>query len=232
MKTNGYRRGSVLMEFIIVFPIYLILFAGTVMVGDMLIHSNRLVSADRVAAFGVEGWAASGWNRVTSSVFHPQTEIADDGSRQDVLSQNTARHYAEVSGPWTVCAAATAQDSYKPLAGGTLGQLLGARVLLNDAAGPLSGDLRAWKAGRGVTMHSKGTDVEKCFYVLKRRRGMSLWRDMVSGLLLNDWWLGEVVNERWFDESTIENGVGRCEHAEYMNIASYFRYGWPAGWQE
>ena len=44
MKANGHRRGSVLMEFIIVFPIYLILFAGTVSIGDMLIHSNRLVS--------------------------------------------------------------------------------------------------------------------------------------------------------------------------------------------
>lgn len=232
MKTNSQRRGSVLMEFIIVFPIYLVLFAGTVMLGDMLIHSNRLASADRVAAFGVEGWSASGWERVTSSVFHPQTEIADDGSRQDVLSQKTDQHYAEESGPWSVCAAATAQDSYKPLAGGTLGQLLGARVLMNTAANPLPRDLLPWEAGSGVMMRSKGTDVANCFYVLKRRRGTSSWRDMISGLLLNDWWLKEVVEEKWFNEKKIEEGFGHCKRAENENIESYRLYDWPHEWVE
>ena len=43
-------RGSVMMEFIIVFPIYLVLFAAIMALGDMLVHSIRLPSAERTAA--------------------------------------------------------------------------------------------------------------------------------------------------------------------------------------
>ena len=38
------ERGSVLMELIVVFPIYLVLFGGVFMIGDMLVKSIRLAS--------------------------------------------------------------------------------------------------------------------------------------------------------------------------------------------
>ena len=143
MKPYEHRRGSVLMEFIIVFPIYLILFAGTVAIGDMLIHSNRLVSADRVLATEVDGHGGgsvsrtSAWNTMVQMAFHPGVEIGDDGGNQDVLSKSMAPHYADATGPWSVCALATAHDGYKLLAGGTLGQLLSARMLVGGGEGVL-----------------------------------------------------------------------------------------------
>ena len=172
MKTNGHRHGSVLMEFIIVFPIYLILFAGTVAIGDMLIHSNRLVSADRVAAYRVDGRESLAWHLIAGMVFYPGVEIADNGVNQDLLSPSNTAHYADATGPWSVCALASAHDSYRLLAGGTLGQLLAARMLV---ARPTSGgggtqDVLDQLADEdGVDMVSKDTRNGVSFYTLKRR---------------------------------------------------------------
>ena len=251
MKANGHRRGSVLMEFIIVFPIYLILFAGTVSIGDMLIHSNRLVSADRVLATEVDGHGGgvvsgtSAWNTMVQMAFHPGVEIADDGEDQDALSKNMDAHYADSTGPWSVCALATAHDSYRLLAGGTLGQLLSARMLVGGG-GP---DILDQFAG-GVDMVSKDTRNVASFYTLKRRdhykqrneerRGYNLyidadsrnWRDrnFVSRLLRRkngvEYWRSEVANEGWHSADTINGGENlplRSEASD-RNLRDYKRY--------
>lgn len=247
MKTNGQRRGSVLMEFIIVFPIYLILFAGTMAVGDMLIHSNRLVSADRMAAFDVDGRPVSGWGLISSLVFHPASEIADDGSAQDTLSENTVAHYADATGPWSVCALASAHDSYKLLAGGTLGQLLAARMLVGGGGS----DILDQFAG-GVNMVSKDTNNGASFYTLKRRdhytqrnerrKGKNKyidedsrnWRDRgnVSRLLRTQGrpgtenWRLEVAKEGWHTADTIHGSVRLSDSdAKGSNLPDYKRYG-------
>lgn len=240
------------MEFIIVFPIYLILFAGTVAIGDMLIHSNRLISADRVAAFDVDGHSGgtvsgtSVWNTMVQMAFHPGVEIADDGLDQDTLSENTNAHYADETGPWSVCALATAQDSYKMLAGGTLGQLLAARMLVGGG----DSDILDEFAG-GVNMVSKDTRNVVSFYTLKRRdhykqrneerKGTNLhidsdsrnWRDrhLVSRLLRRDenqteYWKSEVANEFWHSADTINGGQNVELRAEASgdNLKDYARY--------
>ena len=242
------------MEFIIVFPIYLILFAGTVAIGDMLIHSNRLVSADRVLATEVDGHGrgnvsgTSAWNTMVQMAFHPGVEIADDGGNQDALSKNMVPHYADATGPWSVCALATAHDGYKLLAGGTLGQLLSARMLVGGGSGS---DILDQFAG-GVDMVSKDTRNVASFYTLKRRdhytqrneerKGRNKymdadsrnWRDRhyVSRLLRTQGgpgtenWRVEVANEGWHTAETVQGsaGLSSCSEASGTKITGYSRY--------
>lgn len=248
------------MEFIIVFPIYLILFAGTVAIGDMMLHSNRLISADRVAAFEVDGHRGGsvsrllGWNEVAGMMFHPGVEIADDGSNQDTLSKNINPRYADSTGPWSVCALATAQDNYKLLAGGTLGQLLSVPVLLGPAGNNVNNNtLNQLALPGGLTMVSKDTRNVASFYTLKRRDNYRQrnekrhgtnkyigadsqnWRDRhyVSRLLrtqrgpgTENWWL-EVAGENWHTADTINGGGNRRLETEASgaNIPEYKRYG-------
>lgn len=195
-RVCAMRRGSVMMEFIIVFPIYLVLWGATFAIGDMLIHSNRLTSADRIAAFEA-AFTASGrvdtlargnvsgvWNFVTGLLFRPLglTEIADDRTAQDALSYagTTAVHYAHDNAPWTMCVATTARDDYKLMGGGTLGQLLFADWYLSDATGTDQADANSplgdWRAGRRTAMSSKESVADALggnrysYYTLRRRR--------------------------------------------------------------
>ena len=115
MKANRHNRGSVLMEFIIVFPIYLVLLGGVFMIGDMAIKTTRLAEADRTRAFDLEATnegdrtISDGWNQIRDLLF-PVTVINED----DVHEENY-RHYAdpEFRGPWTVAVGAKVCNEYK-----------------------------------------------------------------------------------------------------------------------
>ena len=137
MKANRHNRGSVLMEFIIVFPIYLVLFGGVFMIGDMLVKATRLASADRVLAFDIEGDAnARGWPHAVddrkpdgtmkksyeSEVLFPNSQT--DGDNEDLVLENDALRltryaYAGPSsnepfkGPWSVAVGTRTKDRYK-----------------------------------------------------------------------------------------------------------------------
>lgn len=131
MKANRHNRGSVLMEFIIVFPIYLVLFGGVFMVGDMLVKATRLASADRVLAFDIEGDAnARGWPHAVggrnpdgtmkksyeSEVLFPNSQT--DGDNEDLVLENDAlklTRYANSSfkGPWSVAVGTRTKDRYR-----------------------------------------------------------------------------------------------------------------------
>lgn len=52
------RKGSVMMEFLLVVPIYLALLGGTFIVGDMLIRSIKLAHADRLWAMSRDEFGA------------------------------------------------------------------------------------------------------------------------------------------------------------------------------
>lgn len=263
MKTNGSRRGSVLMEFIIVFPIYLVLFAGLVAIGDRVLHSNRLISADRAAAYEVDGrsagyaerigWSSQGlmsWRLVPTEMFHPGREVADDGADQDDLKPLWEAHYADSTGPWSVCALSTAHDTYRPLAGGTLGQLLAAHLLLGGGGTVTNSGLLS----ASVNMVSKDTRNGAAFYTLKRRDrylqrlqrrtgtneyidpDASNWRDRdrvhISRLLVpqgdnqTENWRLEVAGEGWHTAETINGGsiCTKCTEASGGGIPDYERY--------
>ena len=184
------------MEFVIVFPIYLVLWGATFAIGDMLVHSNRLASADRIAVFEA-AFASNGqinassrgnvsgvWRFVAGSLFSPlgSIEIADDGTVQDQVSYavTTAVHYAHDNAPWTMCVATTARDDYKLLAGGTVGQLLFADKYLSDVTETEQSDadspLGVWREGGRTAMSSKESVADALsgkrysYYTLRRRR--------------------------------------------------------------
>lgn len=243
------RKGSVMMEFIVVFPIYLVLFGAVFAIGDMLIHSNRLASGDRVNAFNVDGWAAGAWSFFTASVFDTAQEVDDRRQAQDWLERLqdgwTGRIYADATGPWTVCAGSCIRDRYRLPAGGTLGQLLSADRFFNTSlTGPA--DLRSrnqmlqdWEQDRPVYLRSKGGNLinlsdsrSYSFYVLKRRVGAS-WRDYTSGLLPNERWRTEVANEAWHDAASIAAGRSSCSPMDNIsNLEDYHRYPQFVAWSE
>lgn len=241
-----------MMEFIVVFPIYLVLFGAVFAIGDMLIHSNRLASGDRVNAFDVDGWGAtSAWNFFTQNAFDRNRELDDRLAQQDSLMRSPRGFpggiYADASGPWTVCAGSRVEDGYRLLAGGAMGQLLYADRFFN-ASLPGKASLRArnamltdWENGRRVVMRSKGgnlivdSDSESyCYYTLKRRRNVAKedsWRYWSSGLLVDNRWKTEVAEEAWHTDATI--GAQRNVHWDpsgLRNLSDYTRYGPFVGW--
>lgn len=237
------------MEFIIVFPVYLVLFGAVFAIGDMLIHSNRLASGDRVNAFNVDGWAAGAWNFFTANVFDRTREIDDRRQVRDSLERErngrTGRIYADATGPWTVCAGSCIRDRYRLPAGGTLGRLLYAdRFFSTSLPGPDSlrsrnQMLEDWEQDRPVFLRSKGGNLidrsdslSYSFYVLKRRVGAS-WRDYTSGLLPRERWRTEVANEAWHDAASIAAGRSSCSPmSAIVELGDYYRYPQFKTWSE
>lgn len=234
-------RGSILMEFLLVFPIYLVLWAGVFMVGDMLMHSIRLPSAERTFAFELGGGSASGWRRVLNTLFHPNTEVGDDLSQQDVLTKDAqSAWYADsgVEGAWSLRSAVKVRDDYKLLAGGTAGQLLFLDWYFADITKSVraTGDFANLIRGQRVKMYSKDVDGSRPYnyYTLKRGRyanGIG-WRDdrrCASDLLCNigygsQVWNRRVANENWHagigDQPSNDGGRPATARANY----SYTRY--------
>ena len=98
MIENRYKRGSVLMEFIIVIPIYIVLLAGLFMIGDSLMKGTQLAHEERLLAFNNETG-----DGITRNIFH-----ADVG----------------VLGPWTLRADIKKEGAYLLPEYGIAGMLL------------------------------------------------------------------------------------------------------------
>ena len=189
------------MELVIVLPVYLVLFGGVFMLGDTLIRSIRLPSAERTQIFdyGRSDGKKPGWNVVESDLFHPDREVDDEGSPTDVLNEGEPRaKYVDtaIEGPFSVLMASNVGDEYSLLAGGSRGQLAFAslffRKTLTAVPDPLDGkpgnDVQSLSRGGRLQMRSKpdvksdGTARARAYnsYVLKRHRygeGEWMWRD-------------------------------------------------------
>ena len=155
------RCGSVLMEFVIVLPIYLVLFGGIFMVGDISIHSIRLASADRTAAFDIQNEGANGFEMTRDIEFgrtnvivrglhewgglNTLRESADDNTDQNSLSfsSKSAWYASNVQCPWSVRVAATVVDNYKLPVGGTMGRLAAADYWLYSGTRQYGGRLHS-----------------------------------------------------------------------------------------
>lgn len=128
MRGNVCRKGSVLMEFVIVLPVYLLFFAGVLTIGDILMKTARLSAADRTAVLmeaHEETPAADPlWNRMARMLFpgdrrYPNRPLwyKDDitvTAFQDVLSRGTRHHLADpaFSGAWSWQVAGTVTNLY------------------------------------------------------------------------------------------------------------------------
>ena len=230
MKT---RRGSVLMEMIVVFPIYLVLFGGVFMIGHMCIRPIRLSSADRTSAFDlgrVDG-KRPGWPFVVEGLFHPDKEVADKGGRTDDLQVgNESEFYADtrVQGPFSARTAVTVLDNYRLPAGGARGQLAYASWFFERQPGAPQEDewLAGILSGGSVEMRSKPWwDEGYNYYTLRRVRypndSKHTWRDnarpisdIVNARADKAHWYVDVYGERF------QGSVGNQSSKGNFNLAA------------
>ena len=198
------EHGAVMMEFVIVFPIYLVLFGAIFAVGDMLVHVNRLPSAERTTAFGVDDASRNAaLDFVRNTLFHNrktrfgERELADSRDEngapenQDLIENpEELAHYADttVQGPWSVLAGTKVTDRYWLPIGGTAGRLAFSSWFSQDRAGGRSADqsfLDLITGVRRLELHSKDESASRTYaynyYTLRRRRyadgGRLTWRD-------------------------------------------------------
>lgn len=244
-------RGSVMMEFIIVMPIYLVLFGVTCAIGDILVHSGRLLSADRFSAFfadeenkvAVKGWVETMFKQPSGG-----DERAANGRKLNELTIDSDWHYAEPSAPWSVCAAAKTTDRFYIAAGGGLAQVLGGKHWIETGTGKLdTGDFWADFGRSGYkTLYSRsgvklGT-YSRSYYVLKRKkyfengRKVKTWRDVPESSLMTrrgtrdggSAWRDEVYDEAWFDAHSIgDNGVRTAKPCPEAGMDAFWYNRYP-----
>ena len=254
-----HRRGSVLMEFIIVFPIYLVLFGGVFMVGDMLVHATRLAVAERNVAFDVQPRSQTMRDRIKRDLFHiydsngVEREISDDGGEQDeISSEKNSQWYAgdNVDHPFSVRVASKLQDKYLLPVGGTSGRLLYAYLFLKDATPNVGTDILAgsdtlnlWRNQR-ITMHSKDESSRDCvynYYTLKRTKyskGFLTWRDnrlyssdLVAHSSKKHAWDRHVYQEKWYEREEDKSNTKTFTSCRPEG-ADYQRYRQFVRWSE
>ena len=185
------RRGSVMMEMIVVFPIYLVLFGGLFMLGDMLIKAARLPSAERTAAFELGG--KSSLLDVAKDLMYPSEEVDDNGQRANRINvEGSSEYYADtdIGGPFSLRAAVKAYDDYYMPGGAARGQLKFADWFFARST-PNGREMPTGDNGMGnlinqnqIKMHSKddsfelrNPDYKYNYYTLKRKRnGGENWR--------------------------------------------------------
>lgn len=242
------RRGSVMMEFIIVFPIYLVLFATTFILGDMLIHSNRLAFGDVANAFvgNLAGSLHVDRSQGVLDYYRDNVLHVSEGNDQisKTLDLTRRRFFADENGSWSECSASTFGIGYKPSVGGALGQLLAVEALLGGTphrADSARSAVDDWRDGGYAAMKSRGGNVlfrdvfgaendakSQSFYVLKRNRDGHYeegnWRWMTSGLLVGDRWRDEVLADGWHTGKTVTNMKTNPGRDTGRNIGGYARY--------
>lgn len=191
-----------MMELVVVLPIYLVLFGGVFMLGDMLIRSIRLPSAERIRAFdlGRSDEKVPAWGMVEKNLFHLDTEINERKIETDKLDHGNKKdtYYADtaIEGPFSVRTAAKVRDDYSLLAGGSRGQMAFAYRLFqgrleHDPVDDVEKDVpKLYQPGERMKMYSKpwtkpdGSPREEYtynYYTLKRHRynwdSEVTWRD-------------------------------------------------------
>ena len=138
MKANRHNRGSVLMEFLIVVPVYIVIFGGLFMIGAMAIKTTRLASAERTRALDVAAGdspntnADFGWNAIKDLLFPPVPGDEEDNVSDDPEPYRYHEQGESFQGPWTVAVGSKIKDEYK-LASWTRGWLAFAHWLFQDA---------------------------------------------------------------------------------------------------
>lgn len=245
MRLNE-QRGSVMMEFIIVFPVYLILLAGTFMVGDLGIRSIWLPSADRVAAHDLEEVNADGLITMTNHLLNV--------SGQDRPSNQNYTHFSDPSfrGPWSFCAGAKAKDDYS-LWQYSQGQLEAAKGIVGSSARNENwDDMGGLLSGGTVEVFSKdestGRQYTFNFYTFKRvKYPKADWKQTYranpdkedeAGRLVDaahdDYptWLTKVTEEDWTETGDGNTGNQKSGQFPILTNRRYERYKPFVEWSE
>lgn len=226
MKWNANRNGSVLMEFIVVLPIYMLLLGFVFLVGEVSLHAINLASGDRLLALQREN---STWTEPMGEfekAASPTKTAKDDSLPDDralayrdgtVKTDARASSYdygeraglvADTSfrGAWSMVVAATVQDNYT-LTPWTRGWVL---FWVNRKSRTTEGEfdldegsaLSDWTKTSGLVRHkmlSKDLSAPSYgYYTLMRKRkdGAGKYRTSRGGFV--EWEM--VANENWFEE--------------------------------
>lgn len=222
------KTGSVLMEFVIVLPIYLILLGFVFMLGEMSLHGVHLAaSGDRTIAVvrGGYGFWDSGWNLNAA-----ESEIAKAISpssnhvnralyyREEGVSAKVSRFKSEVAGKvvdrgsWSWLVASTLRDEYA-LTPWTRGMVktwanMERMVKMTEPPESLGSDTVLSKLFSGVglgriSMTSKdlGTVNSYAYYTLMRNNeGRKSYRSWGDGWIVDDVASGASWNEHVANE--------------------------------
>ena len=193
------RRGSILMEFVLVLPIYLALLGGLFLVGDMGLNAIRISIADNDLAMDAgdrEGYS-----------FEPFKELQMRDERSKVLSASrTYRVDESFNGAWSWQAAGRASFAYKLPSWG--GGLISYPYLRYGDVTSGGGVLGALVGGGSVVFHSKdyslGNTVRAYnYYTLKRTdiaRDPNAYRNWDSQGNTSESWLTDSVDgiQYWY----------------------------------
>ena len=218
MAENRYKRGSVLMEFIIVIPIYIVLLAGLFMIGDSFMKGTQLAHEERLLAFNNETG-----DGITRNIFHA-----------DVV----------VLGPWTLRADIKKEGAYPLPEYGIAGMLLfGDQTFRGKKE---TGAMRTLMDGGSIPIYSKDNDKDRQFrnnvYMLRRNRDIGddelsirdnrrhssdlLCAVVGRGGFPAESWRRHVAEEGWHDKAInddVEQKNGK-RFPKDQGIAYYTRY--------
>lgn len=224
MKFVFSSRGSVLMEFIVVFPVYLVLLAGTFMLGHSLVKTIQLPSEERVDAF--DG-------------------VGEEGEVR------RSKYYADtvVEGPWSLRSAVKVIGKYALPRIGLAGQLdYVDRTFRGSRA---ADDYGALIHGKKIDVYSRneresngavrGFDFN--FYTLRRDKSVSSafsWRDnrrYASDLVCSrggrvHTWSSQVYGEEFHTDVNDETNNGTGMPTDEGGSDEYFRYQNYVNWSE
>ena len=240
------------MELVIVIPIYVVLFGGLFLIGDMLIRAQRLPSAERTATFdlGRSDRATFGWNAVCNTLFRPGQEITENWQNTDELTRaDQSAFYADtkIEGPFTARAALKVKDAYAVSAGGSRGQLAATKWFFDQALptadlADSGGSFTTLIAGGRADMYSKdpAASGRYFYYTLKRHRYLDteqIWRDnrrpasdlMVAvGGKTQRW--KEVYGEKYHEKIGDEASNGMKAPSPHTVTSTYARFGTYQSW--
>ena len=216
MKRFAHKRGSVLMELIIVMPVYIVLLAGTFMLGDSLVFGTRLAHSERCRIF--------------------------DGSTGADIDRRNFYADTRVEGAWTLRTDIKETGRYKLPAYGIAGMLLFGDQTFEGKKE--KGKMRMLIDGGTVSVYSKDNGDGRAYkynvYMLRRNRdlngGMS-WRDNrrhSSQLLCSrdnggnvEVWKKHVRDEKWHEViNDGAHGNGSLPFPSESDVSAYYtRYG-------
>lgn len=195
-------RGSVLMEFVIVLPIYLALFGALFLIGDMGLKTAALALGDRAVAFDAGDRA-----NYSYSPFSSKQWIKDPDSLDSDLSTSykTFRTNENFKGSWSWLAAGKVSFAYRLQLWG--GKLISYPYLIYGGGGIAANDDLGTLVNDGtVTVYSKDVSNVRVYnyYTLKRTelaRGDDAYRNwtpdrlaaQASGIFQH--WYKNVYNE-------------------------------------
>ena len=204
-KMSSQRKcGSILMEFVLVLPLYITLLGGMFLIGDIGLDAIRVSVGDRDAALDAG-------DRIGRSIEpFKAKQMGQEGYNVTVRSR-TYRADESFQGAWSWLAAGRSYSSYKLRAGGSI--LISYPFLHYGDSSSGGGLLSTLVGGGSVTFHGKdfslnvGTVRSYNYYTLKRTdlaRSNNAYRNWDSDRLVlfsegKQYWDGKVYEETFAD---------------------------------